>query len=150
MTSLINRLRRFWLGGDFDDTSPVPAAPYKVDPPIVPKEILYVSPHRAKVELSSVYSFCQRQSRDYTHFMEWYTGKTAWPGPEDLFVRAFETGEATIDGWKGSGWVNDPGLRGLFEHAANKAGFTVQYRIHESDGPEADRFSLTIRPMQPK
>ena len=128
-------------------TEPGGSAPYKVEPPA---KILYVSPHRGKIELASVYDHCAKYTKSHNHFMEWYKGNTGWPKPEDLFTKAFERGEAKITGYVfGDVWTMNPELRKLFADAARRAGFVAEYVVHGSDGPEADTFSLIVRPMQP-
>lgn len=152
--SILAKFRRIWFGGTSDDNQsfmePVSEAPYKVEPPVQEK-VLYVSPYRGRVELAEVYNHCAKYTRSHTHFMEWYRGNTSWTKPDDLFTEAFERGEAKITGYVfGDVWTMHPDLRQMFADAARRAGFTAEYVVHGSDGPEADTFSLIVRPMQPR
>jgi hypothetical protein len=122
-----------------------PAAPRPVYAPPI-ERVVYISPERAENEARLVAARVEKaisRQLGFCHFVQ--RGDSPLP---KLLKRAFETGSASFEDWaNGDAWAGDPTLRSQFEAALRIAGFEATYRVLESDGPEADRYVYTLKPM---
>lgn len=108
--------------------------------------VVYVSPERAVHEVKKVALEIHEPLRTLQHFADFSEGRLGWRLAEVLQA-AVTKGEGTFGGpVHGAIWPRDEKCRSAFEAALRKAGFVAEYKVYESDGPEADTFVYIICP----
>lgn len=135
-----------WLAGVLG-SHPAEPRVIVIDNPAVPNTVvLYLSPERALHELRHDASAMEDRLRYENDFIAFARGQTGH-GAElpEVLKKTVETGSALFGGYvHGQHWFRSERLRKMFEESLALGGFKAVYRVHESEGPEADSWTYTI------
>lgn len=111
-------------------------------------KVLYVSTERAVGEVRRAAQTLAAQLATMNDFLSFVQGPDGDKELRTLFATAFDKGESALEGYLyGQVWPTDLNCVEMFTDAAAKAGFSVVYHKIDSDGPEADRYRIVVRPM---
>lgn len=131
-------LRRLF---SFETPSPSPSF-------VEPGRVLVLNPDGGPAAVRRSTERFQQELATKHHYLQFSRGELGW-NLKELLRDATEKGEGQIVGHAhGNVGPLDPECRRAFSEALAPLGYQVTFSTYHTDGPEADRFVLSVRPAR--